>query len=134
MAEVKGQGTLLKVDISSTFTTIAQRVEITGPELTQPKIDATDLDDTSEQSCPGLFAGGALQMTIHYDTAQTTHKRLTTGVRTGVTESWKLVFSDTTEWAFSGYLTRFKPMGMSRDNLVKAEIEIQVTGAVTVPT
>ena len=50
---VPGEGTLLKISISGTFTTVGQRVSLDGPTISVEVIDTTHLDSIQKTSRPG---------------------------------------------------------------------------------
>ncbi len=126
------QGTLLKLSISSVFTTVGQRVRVKPAELTRAKIETTDLDSTWETSIAGIPRAGEIELEINYDAAAATHAALWSSFGLGTVESWKLILADTgaAEYAFTGYITSFMPSEAVTDGLQKAMLKIQISGAV----
>src|SRR6478752_7344362 len=99
MGLVQAKGTLLQHGVPGTppaitYTTIAQRVSIDGPEMSVAEIDATDLDSLAMESEPGLPDAGSVSMTINYDPKSATHQLLFDLVFTPTVEPWQLVFRD----------------------------------------
>ena len=133
MAATKGQGTLLQLSIASSYTTVAQRVDIDMPEFTRAAIETTDLDATWESFVAGIMRSGELSFTANYDPANSTHAQLWTSVGSGTVESWKLILADAgaAEFAFSGLITKFKPGTAETDGLVRLQVCIKLSGTVT---
>lgn len=127
-----GHGTLLKLKIAATYTTIAQRVSIQGPGLKVPTVDTTHLDSPAREKRPTLPDPGSLKMQVEFDPTDPTHKAMFDLIFTPVVAQWKLVFTDSapTGWAFDGILTGFEPGGMTVDGNLTADVEIEVTGVV----
>ena len=126
-------GTLLKVTISSTLTTVAQRVKLDGPELTVGTAETTNLDSTVKTYRPTIPDSGKISGTLQYDPQDSTHSFLFGLYSTPATNAMALVFADTgpTTFTFTGILTKLKPTGIEVESNLEAEFEIQITGAVT---
>lgn len=133
MPLVQGKGTLLQHGVGTgptVYTTIAQRVSISGPEMSVAEIDATDLDSLAMESEPGLPDAGSISMTINYSPEAPTHQLLFDLIFTPTVELWNLVFKDGTQYPFSGWLSKFAPTGAEVNGKITAEIEIRVTGVI----
>lgn len=137
-----GKGTLLQHGVAGTpvtYTTIAQRVEIDGPESEMGTRDTTDLDSPAKEYGSTIYDTGELSLTINWDPGDTTHTLLTTLQQAGTLELWQLVFTDTvtegvaagSTFAFSGILTKFKPGGMTVEGTLTAEVTIKGSGLPT---
>jgi hypothetical protein len=136
MAKVPGKGTTLAHGVSATFTTIAQRASIDGPDAKVGTANTTDLDSAAAEYRPTLPDGGELSMQIWWDPAIPTHQLLTSLWTTPTVESWKLTFANATPSVcpFSAILTGFKAGGMTPDGYLTADIKMQVTGLITWPS
>lgn len=131
MAINVGQGTILK----NGSTTIAQVVEVDGPEVTVGTKETTNLSSTSKTYRAQLPDSGTVSATIQYDPADTTHVALTTLINTWpqAAAAYSVTFNTaaTTDKAtFSAILTKFKPKGMNEDDNLEADIEFKITGLV----
>lgn len=137
MAVVPGLGTLLKHGITSTYTTIAQRVSIQPPGYKMGSADTTTLDSANETSRPTLANFGVVKMKIQYDPASATHKLLTGFAAAGssAVELWQVVFADVapTTVPFTGYVSSFQPNEMSAQDNAEADLEITLNTC-TFPT
>jgi len=134
MAFTPGKGTLLQLSIAAVFTTISQRVQVTAPDMENPRIDTTNLDSTWRTNRASLPDGKEVAMTIQYDAAAVTHAALWTSFQAGTTEAWKIIFADTgaAEVAWNGHIEKFSFGDADVDNLILANITITVSGAVTI--
>lgn len=134
MAIVPGEGTELKLSISSTLTTIAQLVSIDPAEKTRPAIDTSDLASTARTFRAGMLDNGELSGVLHYDPGVVTHAALTTSIDAGTLETWELIFNDAgdAKYGFSAFLTKFKPTGTEIDGNLGAEFAIKISGAVVI--
>lgn len=133
MPITQAKGTLLQHGVAGTpvtYTTIANRVSIDGPEITIEEIDATDLDSEVMETEPGLPDPGSISMTINYRPTDATHQLLYDLAFTPTVELWQLVFKDGTKYPFSGWLSKFSPGGAEVNGKITAEIEIRVTGVI----
>ncbi len=133
MAVNVGQGTILKMTISSTLTAIAQVKEIDGPEVTVPDIDKTNLADVFRRKRAGLPDPGKLTATIQYDPADSTHQAMTTLINTWpqVSVNWTVTYntqSGTAHDSFTAFLSKFHKKGMNQDDNLEADIELTLDG------
>lgn len=133
MAITPGKGATLKVTISGTPTTIGQIVSITAPQISNPTVDTTDLDDTWRTFQSTILDGGELTFVINWDTADTQHAALWTKLTGGASEVWLVTYADTgaTTVGFSGPITSFQPSAAVVDGIVTATLTIKVSGAIT---
>lgn len=133
MARTPTQGTLLKVSIAASYTTIPNRVTLGVPGINRNEIDVTDLDSTWEEIIVGIPRGQAFDITINWDPGNAVHAYLWTAITTGTLEAFKFTFADTgaADKAFSAYLTSDKLNDISVDGVVQKKITIKPTGAIT---
>ncbi len=135
MAHIKGKGSILQCAfVGAIYTTIAQRVEISGPSMTVETTDATHLDSSAREHVSTITDFGEISLTAHYDPDNSTHSSLTDLISTPETKNWKLHLMDDTNtiYTFAGILTGFEVGGMTVDGLVSASISIKISGAVTI--
>lgn len=136
MAINVGQGTILKMTISSVLTAIAQVVENEGPGISVPKVKKTNLADVAARFRAGLPEGEALSFTIQYDPVDTTHAALVTAISSWpqVPLVWNVIFNTvagTDKAVLTAFLTKFMPKGMNQDDNLEADIELQPDGLPT---
>lgn len=132
MATTRGQGTLLKVSIAASYTTISQRTSVTPPKKNRAKIETTDLDSTAETSIPGIMRVGECDMVLNYDPAAATHAYLEASIDAGsqTAESFKLIYSDSgaAEEAFTAWVMELGREEATTDGLMKCAVKLCVTG------
>lgn len=134
MSKVYNKGTLLKVDISSTFTDIAHRVSLDGPAATVTEVDVVDLDSTIVETLPGLPDPGTISGTcwMHNGTEAGQDKIFALS-QTPEVVAWKLVqpFTLAVTYAFSGYVTAWSPTGIEANNYAQMSFSIRLTTTIT---
>lgn len=134
MAILGQQGTLL--GYGATPTTVAQRVDLDGPELERVAVKTTDLDTTVAHTYrpSALYEGNSITGTLHYDPRATTHIYIQTSMTTSTVEDWTLTYQDGSKFVVEGFFTKFKPLDSveagDEDN-VKATFELKISGAIT---
>jgi len=136
MAVNVGQGTILKVTISSTLTAVFQLLEVDGPGAEIGTKETTNLGSTVKTFRAQLPDPGELSFTVQYDPSDTTTTQaLQAMVMTWPQAAvvWNLIFntSPSHSWAFSAILTGFKPKGMNEDDNLEADLKLKLTGAIT---
>lgn len=135
MAKIAGKGTILQAEVSSVYTTIANRVEISGPSPEMGEFDITDLDSTVVETAATLLDAGELSLKIWYDPNGATHTRITTDLLAGTERNYKLQFNDgnTTKAnaVFEAFVKAFEPNGMKSQEYVGADVTLRLTGTIT---
>lgn len=133
MAAKKGHNTTIGFNAGSgALVTIADVVSISGPSITIPTIDSTNLTSTSRTFLTSLPDNGEVTFTIQYDHDETTHAGLEAlAVTPDDSVNWGITFSDADTATFSGALVGFNINGMEIDGLVQAEITVKISGDVT---
>lgn len=129
---VLAKGTTLQLSIGGVFTTVAQMVDIDGPEMSVGTVSTVNLNSVAQTKRPTLPDGGTVSGTLQYDPEDPTHTALFNLIWASDVESWKLNYPDGPQstHAFDGILTKLKPTGMENEELLEAEFEITVTGVV----
>ncbi len=131
-----GLGTLLAHGIATVYTTIAQRVSIEGPDWKVGEADITVLSDTVKKFRPTIAESGEVDLKIYYDPAAATHSLLTGFMLAPTSEQWRITFADSvpSKYTFTGFLTGFKPTGMTVEGNLEADVKIRIDGLITVAT
>lgn len=131
MAGVDGFGSKFYRMSGTSSTAVAGVTSIGGPDLQGETIDITDMDSTNGfmEFLPGLVDGGEVELEMNYTKAETAlvHALWRT------TGSYKIVFSDSSNWAFTGFMT-----GLSNeaphDDRVQASTSWKISGKPTFAT
>jgi hypothetical protein len=136
---IAGPGFLLQVDISGTYTTIAEVKDITGPDTTVDVVDVTNQDspDNFEEIIPTLKRGGTTSFDINFVPSDATHDS-TTGLLSYLNsrseEDWQIILPGTgLSVQFSGYVVKWGPK-FPVANVATASMDIRVSGPVTIDT
>jgi hypothetical protein len=136
---IAGPGFLLQVDITGTYTTIAEVKDITGPETSVDVIDVTNQDspDNFEEIIPTLKRGGTASFDVNFVPTDPTHDS-TSGLLfylNGRTkESWQIIIPGTgLSVQFDGYVVKWGPK-FPIANAATASIDIRVSGPVDIDT
>lgn len=135
MAIVVGEGTLLKVEISSTLTTVAQLVSMEYSGVEVVSVPTTVINTTGAKSFrPGTIPdSGELTFTLFYDPADTVHANILTNTKAPAVRNWSVTYTDTggAVDTFAGFVTKFAPNGFEQESNVGASVTIKITGAIT---
>ncbi|MCA9052984.1 MAG: hypothetical protein KDA75_04060 [Planctomycetaceae bacterium] len=132
MAKLVGKGTLLKIDIASTLTTIAQVTSISDSGAGAETFDSTTLDTSGagkEYDVTGYAEPGTLDFEIFYDPDAATHQAITDNITTPAVVAWSLTFTDSTPFVetFNAIVTGFGRTVAMNDG-VKASVSLQRDG------
>ena len=111
---------------------VASVTNLSGPGLSVDTEDVTTHDSTAawEENVATIIRSGELSMDIVYDPAAATHDAATGLVyrlEDKIYSFFKLIFSNDTQWEFSGYVTGFEPGGPVGGALTAA-VKIKPTG------
>jgi hypothetical protein len=134
MAYTPGSGSLLKVTITATPTTIAQQSKFGAITKKRARIDVTGLADTLEVLKPGIKRFDAVAFEGWYDPADTTHQYLQTSYAGALTEAWTIVEADAgaANITFSGWLEQLAYGEQAVDGYVTISGLIVLTTDITV--
>lgn len=136
MANVlKGEGTILAYSADgTTYTTIAQRVTISGPKMEVAEVETSDLDSTVKTFRPsGVPDSGSLDLEVYFDPDDTQHTAIRALMATPAVKNFKLTLTDGTPATatFAGFPTSFELNGMEIEGNLGANVSIKITGAIT---
>lgn len=136
MAKVKCKGTVLKQEISSVYTAVAQVIEFSMSGVKDETYDATDLSTTKfkEKASTGYAEPGESSFTLFLDPALAGHQAILALIGSGNTTNWKLICADDdeSEIAFSSAGVEVGVEVKMNDGL-KMPVKLEHTGAVTFP-
>lgn len=133
MTKFFSYGSVLQVTTTTGDAAIAQVVSINGPGVDFPEVDTTTMDSSSNYrtSVPGLGNPGDVTLSLQYDPAAVTHKRLAYYMGQRSTKAFKLYQGGSTaandEDAFSAWV---KGMGreIPLDGMITCDVTLHVTG------
>ena len=132
MSVYAGEGTVLKVDVSSTLTAVAQVVSISGPDSAVPEVETTHLGSTAKEYRPGeIPEAGTIDFSILFDPGNTGHAELVTLAKTPSVVSWQVTFTDGSTMDWEGFLTSFSVSGMEDESNLAADCTVRITGQIT---
>lgn len=133
-------GTLLKIgdgEVSETFTTVAEVMTGSGPELGQDTEDVTSHDSTNawEEHVGTILRSGEISMGLNYVPTGATHDASTgliADMEARTVRNFQLVFADdsSTTWSFAALVTGFSPT-WDADGKLGADVTLKVTGEPT---
>jgi predicted secreted protein len=134
---IAGPGFLLQVDVSGTYTTIAEVKDISGPETSVDVVEVTNQDspDNFEEIIPTLKRGGTTSFDVNFVPTDATHDS-TTGLLSYLNarslQDWQIVLPGTgLSVQFSGYVVKWGPK-FPVANVASASMDIRVSGPVTI--
>jgi hypothetical protein len=127
-----GSGTA--TDTDTTFSTVAEALEINGPEDALEHIDVTNMDSPSffMEILPTIIKAGILVCEFNYIPQNTVQKNVLVDYAARTLRNWKIQFSDAqpTIVAFAAYVTKWHPIAKVKDQL-KLQIELTLSANVT---
>ena len=139
MTKYAGHDVDLNVDMDggTTYTTIAQIGDLSGPSISRNAIDVTTRDTTPafwREFIKGFKDGGEITFTLMFDPSETTHGT-TSGflkdfeVDGTVIPAWQMAFPDGTNATFDGLLSSFD-VSSPLDDALTADVTVKISGAV----
>ncbi len=137
MAKVKCKGTVLKREIGSTLTAVAQVIGIDLPDMESQTYDSDTLDNASAgipYESTGRTEGGSAGFDLFLDPALAGHTGLLALLTTPAEQDWSITFADTgaTVWTFTGAGFGFGGTVALGDGL-KAKCKIKLDGLPAFP-
>lgn len=129
---IKAQGTELQIGSGSplTYTTIPEINSFSGPGGSVSVIDVTDLASAAKEKLAGLNDNGQLSFELNFIPSNAQHLALRTAKENGTNQSFKIIFTDDTEWTFSAIVVGFSVSG-AVDGVVKASVTLEISGEIT---
>ena len=129
--------TLLKLEISSVFTTVFAVTKIDGPDGEPLFDDLTCLDSTyvEDGEVVGLATPGSIKVDGYFSTESPTHKAILdqiTAPGSNKNKNWKIVGANTKEITFTGTAKSFKPM-VEAKKFKTFSLEIKLRSPATFP-
>lgn len=137
MSKIKCKGTVLKQEIGSTATAVAQVISLSWSGAESQTYEADTLDNANAgipYETTGRTEGGSLSGELFLDPALSGHKSLLALLTTPADENWTIQFADTgtTSWTFTGAGFGMGAAVALADGL-KADFSIKIDGLPTFP-
>lgn len=136
---IAGPGFLLQVDITGTYTTIAEVKDISGPETSVDVVEVTNQDspDNFEEIIPTLKRGGTTSFDVNFVPSDPTHDS-TSGLLSFLNarslQSWQIIIPGSgLSVQFDGYVVKWGPK-FPVANVATATMDIRVSGPVVIDT
>lgn len=138
MAKIKVKGTVLKEDIASTLTAVAQVISLEHSGAETETVEADTLDNANAgipYEPTGRAEGGSVDGEMFFDPVLAGHQLFTDHITTPADVDYSITFADaaTTAWEFTsagmGFDISFAP-----GDLVKASFSLKVDGLVSYAT
>jgi hypothetical protein len=134
MSTIEAQGTTLAISIGtspSSFTTIANVIDISGPGGSASVIDITNLASVAREKRMGLPDEGQVTFNVQLDPDNATHQALRDARKNRTECEFRITMTDSTPTVLTwrGFVLNFN-ISLAVDDVVKAAITIEVNGAV----
>lgn len=132
----KSQGATIGVGDGASpevFTTVANITDISGPNLSAPDIDVTDLSSAAKEFLQGLEDPGTIDLEGFYDQTNAQHQELRDNVGANVAKNFKITLtqgSPAETIDFSARVMSFE-IGHSVDEAVTMSMSLKIDGAIT---
>jgi len=128
MAGITSNGIMLYWGTATASNSIGKLTSVSGPESEAAEIDCTTMDDAVAIYLPGIPSPGTISFSGNYDPAK--YGTLNTALMAKTTSAVNMVFSDGSDFAANGFLTR---LGTTSDlnGPVKIDGTIRLSGALT---
>lgn len=139
MAEYAGYQTILKVEIDSVLTTVAQVRDLGGPEAQADQIEVSHRDSAWRRYVAGLRDGGEVPFDLVFDPDDPSHDPTITGsmynlLATGLVSTYQIIFPGvggaTTTAEFEAFVSQFKVNSPLEDGIM-ADLVLKITGEIT---
>ena len=128
----KGDGATPEV-----FTTIAELLDVDGPELTADSVETTHQESPNgwREFMAGLKDGGEVSFDLNHNPDNATHDAstgLVAELKNGVTRNYRVEFPPPSSkaWVFPAFVTEFSPAGPLADRQT-ASVTLKVAGEPT---
>jgi hypothetical protein len=132
-AALESQGTLLRRGDggapTEVFTAIGEITDLTGPSGSASVINVSDLNSVAVEKRMGLPDEGQFTLTLNFLPQDVQHAALRTDRASKLLRNFEFVFTDTTVWKFSAYVTGLS-VSNSVDGTTNGNITLEISGPV----
>jgi hypothetical protein len=134
MATLESQGATLAISVGTSptsFTTIANVIDVSGPGGSASVIDITNLASVAREKRMGLPDEGQVTFNVQLDPDNATHQAVRDARKNRTECQFRITLTDSTPTTliFNGFVLNFS-VSLAVDDVVKAAITIEVNGAV----
>jgi hypothetical protein len=134
MATLESQGATLAISVGTSptsFTTIANVIDVSGPGGSASVIDITNLASVAREKRMGLPDEGQVTFNVQLDPDNATHQAVRDARKNRTECQFRVTLTDSTPTTltFNGFVLNFS-VSLAVDDVVKASITIEVNGAV----
>lgn len=138
MSKIKSKGTVLKQEIASVLTAVAQMISLDLPDMESETYESDTLDNENAgipYDPTGRTEGGSLSGELFYDPALSAHQSFLSLLTTPVKTNWSVTFADVavSTWTFSGAGVSFGGTVALNDGL-KGSVSIKLDKLPTFPS
>jgi hypothetical protein len=131
---IESQGATLAISIGTSptsFSTIANVIDVTGPGGSAAVIDITNLASVAREKRMGLPDEGQVTFNVQLDPDNTTHQALRDARKNRTECEFRITLTDSTPTTLTwrGFVLNFS-ITLAVDDVVKASITVEVNGAV----
>ena len=134
---ISSHGTLIAWEgspaVAGTFITVAELSgDIVAPALTTPMTEITPHNDKIDSYVQGVKKRGELTFPLNFlPSGASTHNHLTGIVKGWIDQvytGWRITFTDSFLWIFSGYVMNIAPTAPAREGALTADVSIRPSG------
>lgn len=136
MAQIITKGTVIKQDIASTLTPIAQILSFSHDGASTETYESRTIDQSGAgigMKPTGYASGGTFQFDLFYDSELAGHQSLTDDITTPAERDYSVTLVGGTEMTFTAGGIDFGFSGEMSDG-IKGSVSLTVDGLITYPT
>ena len=126
----KAKDTVLSVQTGTSYVDIIGLQSVTTPNFAITDVESTVLASDGKEFEPGIEDGGSVSFACKHSDESFAQLTALRGTVTG----YKVTFSDTNGFDFTGYLNKLSAKADGPDKLLVLEGEIKVSGVITAET
>lgn len=129
---VLAKGTVVEIETASAgvYQAVGEVIGFSGPGGSGKVIDVTNLASTRKEKRMGLPDEGQFSLDLNFYPGDTGQDLLYAARNSHAEKNFRITYSDATVDTFAGFVLEFTTSG-SQDDVVKAKVTVEITGAVT---
>lgn len=112
------------------FTTVAEVVNITPPQLSREEVEASHLSspDQFNEYKPGMRDGGNPTITMAFLPGDLTHQNILDDYHSNSLVNYQITYPDGAIFDFSGFVTGYAPSEAGNNERLTVEVTFRVSG------
>ena len=125
-----GKGTKVGYSDTTTYTYVANLVDVNQPELSAPTVDATHYespDNNTEKKAGGWREWSDVSGSFHYHKTQ----QVALDAIVGIEKNWQFLLTDGSAWVGKGILSKLGGGSIPNKDVIKSSFTITPTGKFT---